>query len=73
MERVSGNDESPSRDIGNSLQLTNWILYSVAMCHMTPQVQDFIPDSLEDRDRHIEFVDGHNNMAKKKGQVQIKM
>ena len=43
MAQMSGNDKGPSRDFGDSLQLTNWILYSGAMCHMTPQVLGFIP------------------------------
>ena len=43
MAHMYGNDESYSRDLGDSLQLTNWILDSGATCHMTPQVSDFIP------------------------------
>ena len=43
MARISDNDEYPSRDLGDSLQLTNWILDSEATCHMTTQVSDFIP------------------------------
>ena len=46
MARMSDNVKIPSRDLSYSLQLTNWILYSGAMCHMTPQVSDFIPGSL---------------------------
>ena len=48
---MSGNDKSSSRDFGESSQLTNLILDSVATCHMTPQVSDFIPGSLEDKDK----------------------
>ena len=40
---------------------------------MTPQASDFIPDSLQDTDKHIEVVDGHHITTKKKGQAQIKM
>ena len=40
MARMSGNDESPSRYFGDSSQLTNWVLDSGEMCHMTPQVSD---------------------------------
>ena len=40
MERMSDNDECPSRDFGDSSQLTNWILDSGATCHMTPEVSD---------------------------------
>ena len=38
MTRMSDDEESSSRDFGDSLQLTNWILDSGATCHMTPQV-----------------------------------
>ena len=38
MARMSVNDESPSRNSGDSSQLTNWILDSVATCHITPHV-----------------------------------
>ena len=73
MARMSDNDECSSRDFGDSLQLTNWILYLGATCHMTPQVSDFIPGLLEDTDKHIEVADGHTVTAKQKLQVQIKM
>ena len=73
MALMSGNNESPSRDLSDSLLLTNWILDSVATCHMTPQILDFIPGLLEDTDKHIKFTDRHHVMAKQKGQVQIKM
>ena len=46
MAHMSGDDESYSRNFGNSLQLTNWILDSGATRHMTPQVSNFIPGSL---------------------------
>ena len=45
---MSDNDESPSRDFSDSLQLANWILDSGATCHMEPQVSAF-----------IEFVNGN--------------
>ena len=35
MARKSGNDECPNGNFGDSSQLTNWILDSVATCHMT--------------------------------------
>ena len=47
---MSGNDESSSRDFGDSFQLTNWILDTRVTCHMTPQVTDFISGSLENTD-----------------------
>ena len=46
MARMSGNDECCNGNFGDSLQLTNWILGSVATCHMTPEVLDFIPGLL---------------------------
>ena len=73
MAWISGNDESFSRDFGDSLQLTNWILDPGATCHMTPQVLDFISGSLKDTDKYIEFAGGHDVTAKQKVQVQIKM
>ena len=46
MARMSGNDECTSGNFGDSLQLTKCTLDSEAMCHMTPEVLDFIPGSL---------------------------
>ena len=51
MSQMSSNDERSSEKYGDSLQLTNWILYSGATCHMKPEVSDFIPGSLEDTDK----------------------
>ena len=59
MECITGNDECPSGNFGESLQFTNWILDSGATCHMTPEVSDFIPGSLKDTDKHIEVADGN--------------
>ena len=73
MERMSVNDDFTSGKFGDSSQLTNWILDSGVMCHMTQEVSDFIPGSLEDTDKHIEVADGHHVKAKQKGQVRIKM
>ena len=66
MARISGNDECPSGNFGDSLQLTIWILDSGEICHMTPEVSDFIPVSLEDIDKHIEVADGHHVISKQK-------
>ena len=73
MSRMSSNGERPSENYGDSSQLTNWILYLGATCHMTPEVSDFIRGSLEDTDKYIEVADGHHVTAKQKGQAQIKM
>ena len=64
---MSGNNESTSRDFGDSSQLTNCILDSGATCHMKPQVSDFIPGSLEDTDEYIEFAYRDHVTAKQKG------
>ena len=40
---------------------------------MTPEVTDFIPGSLEDRDKFIEVADRHHVTAKQKGSVRIQM
>ena len=73
MARMYGNEKSSIREFGDSLKFTNWILDSGVKCHMTQQVSDFIPGSLEDMDKYIEVVDEHHVTANKKGQVQIKM
>ena len=70
---MSSDDKRKSKDYGNSLKLTNWILDSRATCHMMPEVTDFIPGSLEDTDKFIEFADGHHVTEKQKGSVRIQM
>ena len=70
---MSSNDECSSENYGDSSQLTNWILDSGAMCHMTPEILYFIPGSLEDTDKYIEVADGHHVTAKQKVQLRIKM
>ena len=55
------------------MQLNNWVLDFGATCHMTPEVSDFIPGSLEHTDKYIEVADGNHITAKQKVQVQIKM
>ena len=70
---MSGNEKSSSRYFGDSSQLTNWILDSGATYHMTPQVSDFIPGSLEYTGKYIEVIDVHHVTSKQKLQAQIKM
>ena len=48
--RMSSNDERSSKEYGDSSQLNNCILDSGETCHMTPELSDFIPGSLEDTD-----------------------
>ena len=57
---MSGNEKITSRNFGDSSKSTNWILDSVATCHMTPQALYFTPGSLEDTDKNIEVADGHH-------------
>ena len=64
MARMSSDDKRESKDYGDSSKLTNWILDSGDTCHMTPEVTDFIPGSLEDTDKFIEVADGHHVTAK---------
>ena len=73
MACMSSNDERKSVNYGDSSQLTNWILDLRATFHMTPEVSDFIPGSLEDTDKYIEVADGHHVTPKQKGQVRIHM
>ena len=46
-----------SRDLGDILKLTFLILDLGEMCHMTPQISDSIPCSLEYMDKYIEVTD----------------
>ena len=71
MARMSSDAERKSVKYGDSSQLPNWILNSGATCHMTPEVSDFIPGTLEDTYKYIEVADGHHITAKQKGQVRI--
>ena len=73
MARMSNDDVSENKDYGDSSQLTDWILDSGATCHMTPEVTDFIPGSLEDTDKFIEVAEGHHVIAKQKGSLCIQM
>ena len=73
MARMSSDDEHKSVKYGDSSQSTNWILYSGATCHMTPEFSDLITGTLEDTDKYIEVADGHHVTAKQKGQVRIQM
>ena len=64
MARMTSDDKRESKEYGDISQLTNWILDSGATCHMTPEVSDFIPRTLEDTDKYIEVADGHHVTAK---------
>ena len=73
MTRMSSDDERKSGEYDDSSQLTNWILDSGATCHMTPEVTDFIPGSLEDTNKFIEVADRHHVTAKQKVSVRIQI
>ena len=73
MAQMSSNDKHSSEKYGDSSQLTNWILDLGATCHMTPEVSNFIPGSLEDTDKYIEVADINHVTAKQKRQVRIEM
>ena len=59
MAHLSSNTESPKRDLGYSRQLANFILDSGATYHMTPEISDFIPGSMVERDKYIEGAYRH--------------
>ena len=73
MARMSSDDKRKSVKYGDSSQLTNWILDSGATFHMTPEVSDFIPVSLEDTDKYIEVADRHHVTAKKRSSTNKNM
>ena len=66
---MSGNDECPSGNFGESLKFTNWILDSGSTCHMTSEVLDFIIGLLEDTDKNIEVA--YKNHVTEKQKVQV--
>ena len=73
MAYISGNDKFPCGKFGDGSKMTNWILDSGATYHMTPQVSDFIPCSLEDTYKYIEVADRHHVTAKQNRKLRIKM
>ena len=73
MERIPGHYECLSEHFGDISQLTNWILYSREMCHMTPEVSDLIPGLLAEIDKHIQVADRHHIKGKQKVKVQINL
>ena len=69
MACMSGNNQCPSGNFGDSSQLTNLILDTRATCLITPEVQSFIQGLLEDTDKNIEVTNRHNVTSKEKVQV----
>ena len=70
---MSSRYERSSEKYGDSSQWTNWILDYGETFHMTPEVSDFIPGSLEDTDKYIEVTDEHHVTAIQNSQEPIKM
>ena len=71
MAHMSSNEERPRRYFGDISQQKEWILDSGAISPMTPDISDYIPFSLVERDKYIEVSYGHFFTAKKTGEVQI--
>ena len=69
MARISVNENFTNESFGDSLQLPYWVLDSGATCHMMLEVSDFITYQLDDMDKNIEVVDGHQATPKQKGHV----
>ena len=67
MACMYSNVESPRRDFGDSLHLNNCILDSGKAYQMTPEVSYFVPCSLVETDKYIEYSDGNSVAAKQRG------
>ena len=61
------NAESPRQDLGESSQLTNWLLDSGGTCHVTQDISYFIPGSMMEMDKYIEVTDENFVTAKQTG------
>ena len=72
MARMSSNDERKSEKYGDSSQLTNCILDSGATCHMTPEVLDLIPGSLEDTENTLKLRTDITSRRNKKVKYKYK-
>ena len=70
MARMSDNEEFPSKNFGDSLKLTNWILYYVATCHMMPEVSDFISGLLDDADNILKLRTVITSWQNRKGNYE---
>ena len=70
MASMSGNDECPGGNFGDSSQLTNWVLDSGATLHMKLEVSDFIPGSLEDMDKKLKLRTDITSQQKKKDKYE---
>ena len=64
MTRMSFNAESPRKYFGDISQQTNWFLDSGATCRMIPDISGFIPGSLVETDKYIEFSYGYFSSKK---------
>ena len=73
MALMSTNAESPRRNYGDILQLTNYILDSGATCQMTPEILGFILGLLVETYKYVQVADGNLVTVKKTGELQIKI
>ena len=73
MARMYSNVESPRAYFGDILQLTNWILYSSATCHMPLEISYLLPVSLVETDKCIKPEYGNVFTVKKTRKDQINM
>ena len=69
---MSSNDERKSVKYGDSSQLTNWILDLGETCHMTPEVSDFIPVSLEHTENTLKLRKDITSRRNKKVKYEYK-
>ena len=69
MAHMYTNEETPRKDYGERLQLTNYILDAGATCHMTPEISDFIPGLLVETDEYVEIS---GNLVTAKQQEKFK-
>ena len=67
MVRMSSNIENPRSYFVDISQLINWIFDSGTTGYMTPEISDFVPDSLVETDKYIKVSDGNFVTAKQTG------
>ena len=64
MAHMSFNVEIPRRDFREISKLTNWTLDKGATFHMKPDISDFIPGPMAEKDKYIEV--SYGNFHRKK-------
>ena len=73
MARMYYNMESTRRHFGEISHPINWILDSGVTCHLTLEISDFLPVSILEKDKYIEFSDVNFITETQTGVVKIKM